>query len=97
MNWRIGLFRFWIVASAIWMAAVAWYFRESIVGECPPSYVLDAKLYVVCELGISPWGLFEWRDLLAPLGLVTLPPLAMLTLGALVFWIASGFKARSAN
>ena len=82
MNWRAGLLRLWLVATAIWIVAVVW--REWCLGPgC--TFLPD-----------DPYLAFEWISNNQPdlLGWLFIPPIAILAVGASLVWAFRGFGVR---
>ena len=85
MNWRQGLLRLWLAASAIWLASIGgwawweWYFDPTRLTAKGP--------------GFSDWDV-GLRAMLPEqfLALAFAPPLAALVLGVAAVWIRAGFK-----
>lgn len=98
MNWRIGLFRVWVVASLVWIGAIGtlgfyeWYtdpprivdVRPIAKGE-PDFARAAAELHGHTIEPESPWRY-------APMAMV--PPLITLLIGVGAFWSVAGFRAR---
>ena len=42
MNWKLGFFRLWIVASACWAAVVGWLFYVAVVAPRSLAAIQDA-------------------------------------------------------
>ena len=93
MNWRRGLARTWIAASALWTAAISvtaigrWYFdpwREvKPTGKFDPSTAVPIDSLPFLQQG--PMPLSEY--LLLALG----APCILLLIGVAVYWAVSGF------
>lgn len=91
MNWRRGLFRFWLTASVLWIVGWPTYVASTCV-TFPENLI--PKLY--CRTGFG-----EWLPALSDLGLrgyATIvsydlgPPLAVLLIGVVAAWVISGFQ-----
>jgi hypothetical protein len=90
MNLRRGLLRLWVVFSIAWIIAVG--FHAYTLGEeidLPPGYVLDlgpGQLATVDLLGrtvVIDQSHLEWA-----FG----PPIAVLIIGAVLWWAVAGFR-----
>ena len=80
MNWRVGLFRLWLIAAALWTAY--WLFQlDPICFYRSESWCRD----VVWEATAS--------DLLRFAGVIVGGRLLALILGSAVLWAVGGFRA----
>jgi hypothetical protein len=85
MSWRQGLFRFWLIGTAVWMAL--WALMVTMACHLLP----DGRM--TCRTASNHW-IAEWIDRTTwtylKIGLVgfTLPALA-LVIGAAVVWATS--------
>jgi hypothetical protein len=80
-NWRRGCFRLWIVASALFIIAVA----------AVTSMELQPHLEGLDRSG--PYPTYIWMMLLNGIGIAVGGPLLVLTIGAAIGWAFSGFQA----
>ena len=107
MNWRRGLFRLWIVGTALFVIAVASINYPSIKAEFdtvahPPKLVTDPKL--IEQLEAAPpdpinFGYLiptpnPWASVGTAVAIALGIPLAVLALGASLVWDFSGFAAK---
>jgi hypothetical protein len=79
MHWRVGLLRLWMVATAIWFVIVV------------------SLEWLDYPYGFTTfYNLLDWaRDTLPGLaGVLFVPPLAVLAVGAALLWAFRGFRAR---
>ena len=96
MNWRNGLFRVWLLISALWIGAVSFhafkhFSQRSCVEDMLERMVGDFR---DCDAGLPYFG---YPDLILAQRLdfviVGLAPIfILLLLGAAGYWIARGFK-----
>jgi hypothetical protein len=107
MNWKLGFFRLWIVASACWAAAVGWLFYTAVVAPRSLAAIQDACVEArraEPALG-SPFDCFAKGmnfDYVIPLGPIVAKYLALAVgpmLAAFLFWfvgewIVAGFYRR---
>jgi hypothetical protein len=106
MNWRSGLFRIWIVTSALWIGAVGWYWYDRVYiphemavqkGEqedaCIKSRQENRKLGdpYDCISG----GVLQFDDLTqtSSLSLPSLGLAALMPLGSLAIWFIGNWVA----
>ena len=96
MNWRLGLFRFWIVGSAPFVVAVAFIGYTEIKEQFDAAAAIAAEKpnrpFTDAEVGIS--GPAPWTILGMWAGIAFGIPLAVLVLGACLVWAFSGFAAK---
>jgi hypothetical protein len=81
MNWRVGLLRIWVVGTAIWIGLVvtlSWIDYQSGLW----SITVDGVLYWAQNVLPDRWGV------------IFLPPLAVLAVGAALLWALRGFRVR---
>ena len=107
MNWKLGFFRLWIVASAGWAAVVGWLFYVAVVAPRSLAAIQDACVEArraEPALG-SPFDCFAKGmnfDYVLPLGpivakylaLAVVPMLAAFLLWFVGAWIMAGFHHR---
>jgi hypothetical protein len=79
MNWRVGLLRLWLVATAIWFVIVVG-FAWSVY---PYGFTTFYNLFDWA--GDTLPGLAGW---------LFIPPIAVLAAGASLAWALHGFRAR---
>ena len=83
-NWRRGCFRLWIVASALFIIAVA---AVTSLELQPHLESLDRS---------APYPTYIWMMLLNGIGIAVGGPLVVLTIGSAIGWAFSGFEAPTA-
>jgi hypothetical protein len=104
MNWRRGLFRLWIVGTALFVIAIAFISYSEIKGQFDDAATIAAHQAAQAasqpvdgltdyEVGIgpppAPWAtLGTWASIAFGI------PLAVLVLGASLVWAFSGFAAK---
>lgn len=107
MNWRIGLFRLWIVASLAWAALVGWmaYDRWTVAAQQGACYTArEANPSLGSPLGcftsaatmfddLVPWDSYLRYYLL----LALLPVIGFLIVGLALRWIGAGFQRSRSN
>jgi hypothetical protein len=107
MNWKLGFFRLWIVASACWAAAVGWLFYVAVVAPRSLTAIQDACVEArraEPALG-SPFDCFAKGmnfDYVIPLGplvakylaLAAVPMLAAFLFWFVGVWVVAGFHQR---
>ncbi len=76
MNWQRGLFRFWLVVSIVWGAAIAWWAYLSF----------QTVVAMARQFGITG---SDWMVLLLAL---VLPIGAFLLMCFIAVWILRGFR-----
>jgi hypothetical protein len=82
MNWCTGLLRLWLVATAIWLVSVAWLERDATTDLWDDITNLDF-------VWLSQWVSHVLPDLA---GLLFIPPIATLAVGASLIWAFRGFR-----
>ena len=111
-NWRAGLFRLWLAGSLLWAGMAAWTVYNqtqtiSIQRHADGQKACFEYRKAKPELG-NPFDCFDdgraFDDPLTPaeriweFARLTLPPtVGALSLGIVGFWIAAGFRRRSAG
>jgi hypothetical protein len=99
MNLGRGLIRLWLVAALIWILGSGWVLRGNLLADCNRLFrieendatpAIDCRLEKIAALGNAKSG---W-----PLGVqiratewVVIPPLVVLAIGGLGFWVVRGF------
>jgi hypothetical protein len=78
MNWRRGIFRLWLLASAIWML---WMF----------AYTGGVPFYFTPHNEITTWPI---RDILGIAEIFFLPPALLGLAILIIAWVLAGFRAR---
>jgi hypothetical protein len=109
MNWRRGLFRLWIVGSALFVIAVAFVSYSEIKEEFEDAASASASVTdrpVTRQDSVDPWAEFSPRRPVTDPALIkrlnrtpnpwaTLGiPLVVLVLGASLVWAFSGFAVK---
>jgi hypothetical protein len=100
MNWRRGLFRLWIVGSALFVLAVAFVSYGEIKKQFDDAATVAAhqtatepvEQWTDYEVGIGP-PLAPWKTLGVWTGIAFGIPLVVLVLGSALVWAFSGFAA----
>ena len=96
MNWRRGLFRLWIVGTALFVLAVAFVSYTEIKEQFDAAAAIAAERpnrpLTDAEVGIG--GPAPWTILAMCAGIALGIPLAVLALGASLVWAFSGFAAK---
>ena len=107
MNWGRGLFRLWVICSALWAIFVAWMAYSARAAAATQAACLETRK-ARPELG-NPFDCLGGKGLsfddLLPLTsfakpyvvLAAGPIFGTLLLGFLVTWIIDGFKRRSVD
>lgn len=136
MNFRRGLFRFWILLSALWVVTCTtvaaldshWFDRNSVYEIAGPNggkYEVEAPATASTEAVVAyvkqtvdldkprpectkekwgPWCDYPLRlkmprtdDYTKLMAVAALPPIALLLLGASLYWVFAGFKQNPAK
>jgi hypothetical protein len=109
MNWRRGLVRAWLIASAIWLVVAA-------VGLSVPQSLIDVMIswpeairYAAATNPLPPSSPFVWPPAVSDIDAHRIAvanlwhfvlfgfggPAAILVLGIAAWWVAQGFKPKS--
>ncbi len=108
LNLRRGLFRLWLIASAIWIAAVAWV--TYVIAISPRLIaVAETKCFEASKRatdGRNPFDCFHgtgmkfddltplWTELAPFIAAALAPVFFLLLMGLAGFWVAAGFRHR---
>jgi hypothetical protein len=81
MNIRRGLFRAWLIASAVWVGLRAWHyaFNTCLLGCKHPEIVIYAP---------------RWDEAITN---IIAGPIAIVLVGYAILWIVQGFSAKGSN
>jgi hypothetical protein len=85
MNWRRGLFRLWLVASAVWIARTFWWREACLI----PSW-LGGGGWWCNDAVVDPIG-----ENLKSVALILGPPAAAFLAGLVSVWVLNGFRHNS--
>ena len=92
MNWRRGLWRLWLVGSALWIAFFAW---------TTGLYCIVAYNYLWGETACdNQWAWAAPHKIVInehDLEITFLPPTVALVVTLLLSWVIAGFRARKSN
>ncbi len=99
INWQRGLFRVWIVASLLWMAGIV---LPNIIGSPPtiretgstPAFD-PSKPYDIIGADGTAIHVVPTNSLVNTAALAIVPPICLLGLGLILWWVTKGFKPRS--
>jgi len=107
MNWRRGLFRFWLVVSLIWIGLVGWYTYETDIAQRQwAAKAAECAQHRSKNSGLgNPFDCYDgnvrgmFADLI-PLEQILMrgavvavgPPLAVLFAGLIGGWVLAGFR-----
>lgn len=105
MNWKLGLFRLWLVASIIWVGAVMlnqrpWEQYEIIKWDDGTSSNGPPLPHGACRVAQDPWKhpnqpcmpYNYWPQIRITATDALLPPFATLALAFAGLWVLRGFK-----
>ena len=106
MNWKRGLFRFWIVGSTIWILVTAALIVDEAISETGRmrTEAEIASCKAVLKPDENPFSCFspivtrnfDTSKLVDGLPLVFAPPVVVLALGMALGWAVAGFtRSRS--
>lgn len=90
-----GFFRLWIAVALIWIFASVWLLRGNLTADC--NHVLrfenDITAVVNCRLEKIAASSSRWplRMQISAAGWVVIPPLGVLAIGFIGFWVLRGF------
>lgn len=84
MNWRNGLFRFWIIVSALWV--LYWLY------ELDPTCIYKIESW--CRDVVLHASSANWLHLA---GVMLGGPVALLLFGWAIFWAVTGFRTGRSN
>ena len=92
MNWRLGLFRLWIVGTVLFVIAIAFVSYTEIEEQFDAAAAIAAERLTDAEVGNggpAPWTILAmWASIAFGI------PLAVLILGASLVWAFSGLAAK---
>jgi hypothetical protein len=96
MNWRRGLFRLWIVGSALFVLAIAFVSYGDIKRGFDDAATIAA--HQTATQPVEEWTDYEpppapWKSLGVWAGIAFGIPLVVLALGSSLVWAFSGFAA----